>query len=112
MVYSVITQGYIHGEDTVSAVVKTKIGGIFVDETITDKEKWVITPDANNNVWSYSMDNNNWIIDELNTEFGHNKGALYATRYHPTSVKVNTTACANCTTFSGTYTLSNQEDKG
>ena len=50
MVYSVITQGYIHGEDTVSAVVKTKIGGIFVDETITDKEKWVITPDANNNV--------------------------------------------------------------
>ena len=37
MVDSVITWGEIHGEETVSVVANTKIGGLFVDETITDK---------------------------------------------------------------------------
>ena len=58
------------------------------------------------------MDNNNWIVDEVNTEWGHNRGAIYATQYWPTSVKVQTTAHANCTTFAGTYNMSNPEDKG
>ena len=44
MVDSVITWGDIHGEEAVYVVSKPNIGGIFVDETITDKEKWVLIP--------------------------------------------------------------------
>ena len=118
MGYSIITWVEIHWDDEVYVVTKPKIGGQFVDENITDKEKCVLTPfvvddyDTNTNVWSYSMDKKTLVIDKVNTEWGHNKGAFHATQYHPTSVKGQTTARANCTTFSGTYTLSNPEDKG
>ena len=57
------------------------------------------------------MDNKTWIIDEVNMEWGHNKGALHVTQYIPTSVKVQTTTCAKCTDFSGTATMYNPEDK-
>ena len=36
MVDSVITWGDIHGKEVVSIVAKPKIGGLFIDETITD----------------------------------------------------------------------------
>ena len=44
MVDYVITWGDIYGEEAVSIVSKPKIGGIFVDETITDKEKLALIP--------------------------------------------------------------------
>ena len=44
IVDSIIIWGGIHGEYAVSVVSKPKISGIFVDETITDKEKWVLIP--------------------------------------------------------------------
>ena len=34
---------------------------------------------ATTNVWSYSMDNKTWIIDEVNKEWSQNKGDLHAT---------------------------------
>ena len=37
MVYSIITWGYIHEEESVSVVSNPNIGVIFVDEIITDK---------------------------------------------------------------------------
>ena len=58
MVDSVVTWWDINGEEAVSVVAKPKIGGLFVDDTITDKEKWVLIhffgtdPDANTKVWS------------------------------------------------------------
>ena len=58
MVDSIINWGEIHGQEAVSVVAKPNIGGLSVDETITDKEKWVIIPsfgtdlDATNNIWS------------------------------------------------------------
>ena len=39
------------------------------------------------------------IIDEVNREWGHNKGAFRDTQYFTTSVKEQTTERANCTTF-------------
>ena len=39
MVDSVITWGEIYGDEAVSVVAKTKIGGLFIDETITNKGK-------------------------------------------------------------------------
>ena len=57
------------------------------------------------------MDKKTWIIDEVNKKWGHNKGALHTTQHLPTSVKGKTTAYTNFTTFSGTYNLSNPEDK-
>ena len=72
MVDSVITWLYIHGEEAVSVVAKPKIGGLFFDDTITDKEKWVLIPfvvtdpESTTNIWRYSMDNKTWIIYELN----------------------------------------------
>ena len=101
MVDSVITWGDIHRKEAVSVVTKPKIGGILVDDKITDKDKWVLIPfvgtdpDATNNVWRYSMDKQTCIIDEENKEWGHNKGALHATQYHQTSVKEKTTARTN-----------------
>ena len=58
------------------------------------------------------MDKKTWIIDEVNKEWGHNKGVLHDTQYCPTIVKGQTTARANCNTFVGTDTISNPEDKG
>ena len=58
------------------------------------------------------MDNTTWIIDEVNKEWVHNKGALHSNQYRTTSFKGKTTARFNCTTFSGTATMSNKEDKG
>ena len=58
MVDSVSTWEDIHGEEAAFVVSKPNIGDIFVDETITDKEKWVqITfvgtdPGATTNFWS------------------------------------------------------------
>ena len=72
MVDLVITWVDIPGEEAVYVFSKPNIGGIFVDETITDKEKWVLIPffgtdpDANTNVWSYYMYKKTWIIDEVN----------------------------------------------
>ena len=57
------------------------------------------------------MDKKIWIIDEVNKERGHNKGALHATQYCPTSVKGKTTTLSNCTTFTGTATMYNPEYK-
>ena len=57
------------------------------------------------------MDKKNWIIDELNKEWGHNKGDLIATQYCHNSFKVQTTARANCTAFAGAATMSNPEGK-
>ena len=53
------------------------------------------------------MDKKTCIIDEVNKEWGHNKGALYVIQYLPTSVKRKTTSRDNCTTFPGTATMSN-----
>ena len=56
MVNSIITWGDIRGEESVSLVTKPKVGGIFVDETITDNENWILIhfvrtdPDATTNV--------------------------------------------------------------
>ena len=58
------------------------------------------------------MDIKTCIIDTVNKEWIHNKGALHATKYHPNSVNRKTTACTNCTTFAGTATISKPEDKG
>ena len=33
------------------------------------------------------MDKKTWIIYEVNKEWGHNKDALHANQYRPTSVK-------------------------
>ena len=105
MVYYVITRGDIHGKEEVYVVSNPKIGGLFVDETITDKEKRVLIPfvgndtDANTNVLSYSMDKKTWIIYKVNTEWGHNKGDIHATHYFTTSVKGKITARSNCTIF-------------
>ena len=118
MVDSIIICGDIHGEEAVYIVAKPKIGGLLVDETINDKEKWVLIPfsgsdhDATTNVWIYYMDKKTWIIDEVNKEWGHNKGVLHDTQYCPIIVKGQTTARANCNTFVGTDTISNPEDKG
>ena len=57
------------------------------------------------------MDKKTWIIDEVNKDCIHNEGALHATQYFPTSVKVKTTARTNCTNFSGSDTMSNLEGK-
>ena len=57
------------------------------------------------------MDKNTWVIDEVNNDWGHNKVALYATQYRPTSVKGKTTVCANCTNFSSAATMANLEGK-
>ena len=57
MVDSVTTWGDIHGEEAIYVVSNSKIGGLLVDETITDKEKWVLIhflgtdTDATTNVW-------------------------------------------------------------
>ena len=105
MVDSIIICGDIHGEEAVSIVYKPNIGGLFVDKTIIDKENWVLIPffipdtDATNNVWIYSMDKNTCIVNEVDTGWGQNKGAIHATQYRPTSVKGKTTARPNCTTF-------------
>ena len=72
MVDSIITWGDIHGKEAVYVVSKPKIGGLFVDETITDEGKWVLIPfvstdtDATTNVWRYFMDKKTCIIDEVN----------------------------------------------
>ena len=72
MVDSIITWGDIHGKEAVYVVSKPKIGGLFVDETINNKEKRVpihfvgTDNDVTINVWSYSMDKKTWIIDEVN----------------------------------------------
>ena len=58
------------------------------------------------------MDEKTWIIDEVNKEWSHYKDAIHTTRYGTTNVKGKTTACANCTTFVGTATISKPEDKG
>ena len=58
------------------------------------------------------MDKKTWIIDEVNTEWGHNKGDLHATQYCANSDKGQTTACVKWTNFSGKYTMSNPEYKG
>ena len=87
MVYSVISQGDIHGQESVSVVANPNIGGLFVDEIITDKENWVVIPfvvtdpDATTNFWSYSMDKKTWIINEVNNEWSHDKGDLHATQF-------------------------------
>ena len=44
MVDSVIFLGDIHWEEAVSVVSNPNIGGLFVDDAITDKEKWVLIP--------------------------------------------------------------------
>ena len=73
MGYSIITWVEIHWDDEVSVVTKPKIGGQFVDENITDKEKCVLTLffvddyDTNTNIWSYSMDKKTLVIDKVNT---------------------------------------------
>ena len=93
MVDYAIAWGDTHGQQAVSVVAKTNIGGLFVDETITDKEKWVLIPfvgtdpNGTTNVQSYSMYKKTCIIDEVNNDWVKNKGALHATQYHPTSVK-------------------------
>ena len=57
MVDSIITWREIHGEEVFYVVSKRKIGGIFVDDTITNKEKWVLilsvdtNSDYTTNVW-------------------------------------------------------------
>ena len=57
MVYSVIIWGDIRGDEAVFVFAKPKIGCLLVEETIIDKEKWVLIPffstdiDANTNVW-------------------------------------------------------------
>ena len=53
------------------------------------------------------MEKTNWIIYEVSKEWGHSKGALHATQYRTTSVNGQTTARANCTTFSGADTMYN-----
>ena len=59
MVNSSITWGDIHGEEVVYVFSKPNIGGLFADETITDKETWVLipfvgsNPDATTKVWSW-----------------------------------------------------------
>ena len=58
------------------------------------------------------MDKKTQIIDEVNTEWSHNKGSLQVTQYHPNSVNGKTNARAHFTNFSGTATISNPEDKG
>ena len=68
--------------------------------------------DATTNFRIYSMDKKTWIIEEVNKEWIHQKGAPHVNQYHPTSVKVKTTERANCITFSGKYTIYNPEDKG
>ena len=68
-------------------------------------------PDATTNVYSYFIDKKTCIINELNKEWGHNKGILHATQYRPTSFKEQKTTLANCTNFAGTATMSNPEDK-
>ena len=45
------------------------------------------------------MDKKTCIIDEVNKEWGHNKGALHATQYLSTIVKEQTTVRDNWTTF-------------
>ena len=57
------------------------------------------------------MDKKNWIIDKVNKEWGHNKGALHATQYLSTIVKEQTTVRDNWTTFSGAATMYNSEVK-
>ena len=57
------------------------------------------------------MDKKSWIIDEVNKEWGQNKGAIHATQYRPTSVKGQTTVCSYCHNLIGTYTVSNPEGK-
>ena len=57
------------------------------------------------------MDKNTCIIHEVNTKWGHNKDALYASKHLPTSAKGKTTALANCNTFSGTATMSIPQDE-
>ena len=52
------------------------------------------------------MDKNTCIIHEVNTKWGHNKDALYASKHLPTSAKGKTTALSNCNAFSGTATMS------
>ena len=55
----IITWEVIHGDEALSVVVNTKIGSLFFDETISNKEKWVLIPfvgidiAATTNVWSY-----------------------------------------------------------
>ena len=44
MVDSVIFWEDIHWEEAVSVVSNPNIGGLFVDDAITDKEKWVLIP--------------------------------------------------------------------
>ena len=113
MVDYVINWGDINGEEAVSIVTNTNIGGLFIYKAIIDKEKWVLInffdtdTDATTNVWSYSMDENTWIIDEANKEWGHNKGAILGNQYCPTSVKGQTTARTNCNTFAGEATMYN-----
>ena len=53
----IITWGDIHGKEAVSVVANPNIGGLFIDETINDKEKWMLIhfvgtdPDHTTNVW-------------------------------------------------------------
>ena len=58
------------------------------------------------------MDNKTWIIDEVNAKWGHNKGALHATQYCPTSGKVQSTAQTNSTNFVCIATMYDQAYKG
>ena len=53
-----------------------------------------------------------WIVDGVNKEWGHKKGALHATQYQPTSIKGQTTGSANWANFAVTATMSNPEDNG